>query len=194
MTAPEPTSHDAPTGEPPAGPAPAPRPASAEPLWREEFSVRSTDERYVSRRQFTKFLVLTSAAMFAGNLWLLVKSLFRREEETFPHRTIARASEVPVGGVKLFAYPEPADRCILIRRGPDEFVAFSQKCTHLSCAVYYARERDRLECPCHEGYFSAKSGRVLQGPPPRALPRVRLVVRGDSVTAVGVERGEPEEG
>jgi hypothetical protein len=29
-------------------------------LWREEFSVHAAEERYVARRQFGKFLVLTS--------------------------------------------------------------------------------------------------------------------------------------
>ncbi len=48
------------------------------PLWREEFSVRSGDESYVSRRQFGKFLVLTSLGMLAGNLWILVRSWLRR--------------------------------------------------------------------------------------------------------------------
>ena len=43
------------------------RRASSEPLWREEFSVRTADERYVTRRQLTKFLVLTSLGMFVGN-------------------------------------------------------------------------------------------------------------------------------
>ena len=33
------------------------------------------------------------------------------------------------------------------------FVAYSQKCTHLSCAVYFQPERERLYCPCHEGVF-----------------------------------------
>ena len=67
------------------------------------------------------------------------------------------------GTVRFFSYPAPADPCILVRRTNGEFTAFSQKCTHLSCAVYYAPERDRLECPCHEGYFSAANGRVIQG-------------------------------
>ena len=36
------------------------------------------------------------------------------------------------------------------------FVAYSQKCTHLSCAVYYQPERERLYCPCHEGVFDPR--------------------------------------
>ena len=69
-----------------------------------------------------------------------------------------------MGGVKLFQFPGPEDDCILVRTREDRFVAFSQKCTHLSCAVYYAKEHNRLECPCHEGYFSVDDGRVLEGP------------------------------
>jgi nitrite reductase/ring-hydroxylating ferredoxin subunit len=157
----------------------------AGPLWREEFSVHGADERYVNRRQFAKFLVLTSLGMFAGNLWILVKGWLARAP-VYPRRAVARRDEVPVGGVKLFPYPGPTDPCILLRRAAEEWVAFGQKCTHLSCAVYYARREDRLECPCHEGYFSARDGRVLQGPPQRPLPRIALERRGEEILAVGV--------
>ncbi len=160
-----------------------------QPLWREEFSVHGADERYVNRRQFAKFLVLTSLGMFAGNVWILARSWLRRAP-VYPRRAVARAGEVPEGGVKLFRYPGPEDPCILLRRPEGEWVAFSQKCTHLSCAVYYAREKDRLECPCHEGYFSARDGRPLQGPPQRPLPRIALERRGEELLAVGIERHE----
>lgn len=158
----------------------------SEPLWREEISIFSADERYVNRRQFAKFLVLTSLGMFVGNLWILVRSRLTREP-AWPARQVARTGDMPVGGVKLFRYPGPEDPCILIRRGKDEYVAYSQKCTHLSCAVYFAPARDRLECPCHEGYFSVRDGRVLQGPPQRPLPRVVLRRRGDALIAVGMD-------
>ena len=157
-----------------------------EPLWRDEFSVDLADDRYVTRRQFSKFLVLTSLGMFVGNLWILIRSWFRRSPSFQPQR-IASLDEVAVGGVKLFSYPTADDPCILIRVSSDRFVAFSQKCTHLSCAVYHAREQNRLECPCHEGYFSVEDGRVLQGPPPRALPRIALQRDDDNLVATGVE-------
>jgi Rieske Fe-S protein len=143
------------------------------------------DERYVSRRQFTKFLVLTSLGMFAGNVWILARSLFIKKP-LYSERVVCNDSDVPVGGVWLFRYPTPNDPCILIRTGEDTYVAYSQKCTHLSCAVYYAREKNRLECPCHEGYFSVTTGDVLQGPPPRPLPRVVLERHGEQLVAVGM--------
>ena len=57
----------------------------------------------------------------------------------------------------------------------------------LVIAVYFAREHNRLECPCHEGYFSIQDGSVLQGPPTRPLPRVMLERRGDNLVAVRMQ-------
>ena len=157
-----------------------------DPLWREEVSIFAADERYVNRRQFAKFLVLTSVGMFVGNLWILVKGWFSGQQ-TYPVRPVAMVDEIPVGGVKLFRYPGPDDPCILVRHSATEFAAYSQKCTHLSCAVYYSQQNGRLECPCHEGFFSVRDGRVLAGPPQRPLPRVVLERRGDALVAVGMD-------
>jgi Rieske Fe-S protein len=167
-----------------------PQPSDRQPLWREEFSVRAADERYVSRRQLTKFLTLTSLGMFVGNLWILAKS-WMHKGTSYPVRTIARLGEIQVGGVKLFEYPGPRDQCLLARTAEDSYVAYSQKCTHLSCAVYYSAKENRLECPCHEGYFSIRDGSVLQGPPTRPLPRVVLERKGGELIAVRIEE-QPE--
>lgn len=161
------------------------RQPSKDPLWKDEFSVFTADERYVSRRQLTKFLTLTSLGMFVGNLWILIRSWFYREP-AYQVLKILREGEVPVGGVKLFAYPGLQDQCILVRTGESAYVAYSQKCTHLSCAVFYAPEHRRLECPCHQGYFSVRDGSVLQGPPTRPLPRITLERRGSDLVATGV--------
>ncbi len=156
------------------------------PLWRDEFSIFAADERYVTRRQFTKFLTLASLGMFAGNLWILLR-VWLYKKPVYPTIRVASLGEIPVGGVKLFPYPSPQEQCILVRIDQDSYVAYSQKCTHLSCAVFYASEHRRLECPCHEGYFSVRDGSVLQGPPPRPLPRVVLEKRGQELFASGIE-------
>lgn len=161
--------------------------SSSTPLWAEEFSVHAAEDAYVLRRQFTKFLVLTSLAMVTGNAWIWVRSLFADPHPEYPEMTVAQASEIPAGGVKLFSYPSPIDPAILVRRTDGSLVAFSQKCTHLACAVFYSAEHDRLECPCHTGYFSARSGRVLQGPPPRPLPRIHIEERQGVIVATGVD-------
>lgn len=156
------------------------------PLWREEFSVFKSDERYVSRRQLTKFLTLTSLAMFAGNIWILIRSWFHVKAAAVPAMAVARVGEIPVGGVKLFQYPHEGEQCILVRIDEDAYAAFSQKCTHLSCAVYYSQESRDLVCPCHEGHFSVRDGSVLQGPPTRPLPAVKLERRGGELIAIGM--------
>ncbi len=163
------------------------RSPSKEPLWKDEFSVFTSDERYVTRRQFTQFLTLASLGMFVGNLWILVKAYFAKAA-SFPSVAVAEMGEIPVRGVKLFTYPTERDHCILIRASEEEYVAYSQKCTHLSCAVYFSAKEDRLECPCHQGFFSVRDGSVLQGPPPRPLPQITLERDGARLLAVGVKR------
>jgi Rieske Fe-S protein len=160
--------------------------SSNRPLWAEEFSVHASEDAYVLRRQFTKFLVLTSLGMAAGNAWIWIRSLLAEEQPALPPVVVGRSADVPPGGVRLFHYPTDRDPAILVRKPDGQLAAFSQKCTHLSCAVYYAAERNRLECPCHEGYFSVDDGRVLQGPPPRPLPMIRIEERGGDIVATGI--------
>jgi nitrite reductase/ring-hydroxylating ferredoxin subunit len=162
-------------------------PPAGQPLWREEFPVRSGDERLVTRRQFAKFLTLTSLGMLAGNLWILARSLLKGKPAPWPEARIASVAEVPVGSVRLFAYPGPHDPCILVRTAEDRFYAYSQKCTHLSCTVYYDAGPGTLECPCHNGRFALEDGRVLAGPPPRPLPRIVVERRGDELVAIGLD-------
>ena len=172
---------------------PKPGSPSSRPLWSEEFSVHAAEDAYVLRRQFTKFLLLTSCGMAVGNAWIWARSILARSRPAPAAAVVARASELPPGSVKLFAYPTAQDPAILVRTPDGAVSAFSQKCTHLSCAVYYSAENDRLECPCHEGYFSARTGRVLQGPPPRPLPRIRIEQRGGDLVATGIDGTEAEE-
>jgi len=76
---------------------------------------------------------------------------------------------------------------VLLHLPGGQFAAYSQKCTHLSCAVFYQPEEERLYCPCHEGIFSPASGDPIAGPPRRRLPRILLRRDGDVISAVGWE-------
>jgi len=75
-----------------------------------------------------------------------------------------------------------------LRMGENEFLAYSQKCTHLACAVTHKLKENQLHCPCHNGYFDRATGRPLAGPPRRPLPRIALRLQGDAIYATGVER------
>jgi Rieske Fe-S protein len=101
-------------------------------------------------------------------------------------REICRADDLAVGGFRLFEYPGPDAPCILIRSGADDFVAYARTCTHESCTVTYRSGADRLVCPCHGGAYAVADGRVLHGPPPRALERLRVAREGGHVVVTGL--------
>ena len=99
--------------------------------------------------------------------------------------------DIEPGSALNFSYPTEEDSAILIRGVDGSYQAFGQKCTHLSCPVHYSKVNDRLECPCHDGGFSAKTGEVLYGPPPRPLDKITLKTENGEVFAVNREvRGQ----
>src|SRR6478736_3403271 len=115
--------------------APDGRPADQQPAWRQDFPIDSPQDQYVERRDFVKFLTLTSLAFVVGQLWIAGKNWMRGREVPPGAKRIAAISEVAVGASLVFDYPNQHDSCVLVRLSAQEFVAFGQKCTHLSCAV-----------------------------------------------------------
>jgi len=154
--------------------------------WRDDFPVNWEGDNYVTRREMVKFLALGSMTIAGANA--VVAGLPHiLKSATMPKTKVALASSIPVGGSKLFSYPTAGDPCILIRHSNGDLVAYSQVCTHLSCAVIHNAEENSLFCPCHHGYFSVAEGRPMAGPPTRPLPRIRLEQEGNDIFAVGVE-------
>jgi Rieske Fe-S protein len=167
--------------------APDWRPMEEQPAWRNDFPIDWPQDHYVERREFMKFMVLTSLALTVGQFWIAAQNWWRRRRGEPEIRRVAALTDVPVGGVLTFTYPGEEDDCVVARTGEHEFVAYSQKCTHLSCAVRPLVGKGVLHCPCHEGYFDLRSGRPIAGPPRRPLPLVRLEVRGNDIYATGIE-------
>jgi Rieske Fe-S protein len=162
------------------------RPMAEQPQWRRDFAIDWPEDHYVARRDFAKFLVLTSGAFVAGQGWIAARHLVRRRRPPPERLKIALLSELPLGSAQMFNFPVEHEPCLLIRTAEGELLAYSQKCTHLSCAVIPLISEGVLKCPCHEGYFDLYTGRNIAGPPPRPLPKIELEVRGDEVYAVSV--------
>ena len=162
-------------------------PPEAQPAWRQDFPIDWPQDRYVERRDFMKFLVLISGAFAVGQFWIAAANWRRRRQGLPPIQRVAAVDDVAVGGTLVFSYPGDHDPCVLVRLADSEYVAYSQKCTHLSCAVIPRPELGALHCPCHEGYFDLRTGRPTAGPPSRPLPRVLLDVRGGAIYATGME-------
>jgi Rieske Fe-S protein len=158
---------------------------TAEPIWRRDFPYEAAGEEEVTRREFARYLVLGAGAMAAGNVGLAVWTQLRSINEGEP-RAIVALDAVAVGESFLFRYPTEDDPAVLLRLGERDVVAFSQKCTHLGCVVYFQAEEDRWHCPCHEGNFETRTGDVISGPPTRPLGRIDVEIRDDGqVWALG---------
>lgn len=153
-----------------------------DPLWRQDFPLTSAGEEEVVRREFVRYLVLASGGFAAGNVGIAAWSSVRSVNEGEP-RPIVDLADVAEDSAHLFHYPTGADPAILLHLPGGELRAFSQKCTHLGCVVYYAPGTGELECPCHEGLFDATTGDVLAGPPQRPLGRIEVEVRDGVVWA-----------
>jgi nitrite reductase/ring-hydroxylating ferredoxin subunit len=158
--------------------------------YQQEFPYERGEEAQVTRREFCNFLGLTSAALFVGAAGFAGKAVLDgREKPMFEPAQIAEAASMPLNSAINFKFPGEHDSAILIRTADGNYHAYGQKCTHLSCPVYYASEHQRLECPCHEGAFDAATGNVLYGPPPRPLDAIELDVRDGQVWATGRKPG-----
>lgn len=154
--------------------------------WRSEFPYHWDADELVSRRELLHFAVYTSGALFVATAALALLGLTRAPGRA-PVMPVTRASRLPEGEAFYFEYPNAGDQAMLLHLPGDRFVAYSQKCTHLSCAVYYQAQAARLYCPCHEGVFNPLTGDPVAGPPRRRLPRILLRRQGDLIYAVGWE-------
>ena len=163
------------------------RPIDEQPAWRQDFPIDWPQDHHVERREFTKFMVLTSLALTVGQFWIAAQNWLRRRRGDPEMRRVASIRDIPANGVVTFAYPEEHDDCVLVRTNEGALVAYSQKCTHLSCAVRPMVDQGVIHCPCHEGYFDLQTGRPISGPPQRPLPVVHLQVAGDEIYATGIE-------
>jgi nitrite reductase/ring-hydroxylating ferredoxin subunit len=159
-----------------------------------EFPYERDEEAQVTRREFCNFLRLTSAALFVGAAGFAAKAAFdARKAGSLSAARINGADTLAPNTSLNFTYPTARDSAILIRTADGAYHAYGQKCTHLSCPVYYSRNQQRLECPCHEGAFDAATGNVLYGPPPRALDVIEVEVHDGQVWATGRNASTPND-
>ena len=151
-----------------------------------DFPYDRDEEAQVTRREFCNFLGLTSAALFVGAAgFSTAAAIDASRVSLFTPLKIEGAETLSPGASLNFRYPTEKETAILVRALDGSYYAFGQKCTHLSCPVYFDQGNQRLECPCHEGAFDARTGNVLYGPPPRPLDMVKIEIRHGEVWAIG---------
>ena len=103
--------------------------------WQAEFPYHWDADDQVSRRELLRFAVMASGALFAATAGVTALN-YLKPLRTVRQQTIVEAASVPVGSVHYFQYPTAEDPAILLHLADGRFVAYSGRCTHLSCAVY----------------------------------------------------------
>jgi cytochrome b6-f complex iron-sulfur subunit len=87
-------------------------------------------------------------------------------------------NQVGTGQAHFFQYHgHPA---VVLQKSPGVYIALSAICTHLGCIVQWVPEKSEFLCPCHGGLY-ASDGRVISGPPPKALPTIPVALSGDNL-------------
>lgn len=160
------------------------------PKLNEDFPINWEDDHFVTRREFFKFLTMASGGITVGTVALAAYTQLSKTERSFEPAMICKVDDLKPGSALAFSYPRPGDLGILVRKRDGEFVAFTRRCTHLSCPVEYEVHdgTELLYCPCHNGAFSLEDGKVLQGPPPHPIPRIKVETRNDEIWALGIFR------
>jgi nitrite reductase/ring-hydroxylating ferredoxin subunit len=137
----------------------------------------------VTRRDYLRILVTVSGGLLIGTGAIAAGLFRRRASGSAPPLRVA--DHLAPGQAVTFHYPGGNDPAMALRLPSGRLVGYSAVCTHLSCAVLWRPQHNRLECPCHNGAFDPATGGVLYGPPPRPLPTVRLQERPDGIWAIG---------
>src|SRR5262245_24775142 len=98
--------------------------SGGDPRWQQDFPINRGEEIDNSRRQFIKFLGLTSLAFFTGTLGVALKAVFEEQRTSeLPTMRVASVSDIPKGQSLNFMYPEGGYPAILIHLPSGDFVA-----------------------------------------------------------------------
>lgn len=139
----------------------------------------------MNRRSFFEKIV---AAIFgASGLAFIAPAL----AYLYPNKNFASGTRelVDVNGRAITAeeVTEGASRVGLIQGSPaivfrrnNELVAFSAVCTHFGCTVAYEPADEVFVCPCHGGEYDI-DGNVLDGPPPKPLPKLKVQIESGKI-------------
>lgn len=138
------------------------------------------------RRKFLNLLLGGSLAAFvAAALYPFVRFLAPQETtegEASGRVLIGRAQEIPLGAFVKFRFGRAP--CLAVNY-QGRYYAYGAICTHLGCIVNWSKDEEEITCPCHDGSFDPRTGKVLAGPPPSPLPKLRVIEEGGELYAQG---------
>ncbi|MFQ5854399.1 MAG: ubiquinol-cytochrome c reductase iron-sulfur subunit [Anaerolineae bacterium] len=137
----------------------------------------------VDRLSRPKWLVSTGSSSGGGSTWTAVTDV----------------SEIPEGSPVEKAYAwrrkegwmttSGRSSVWLIKHEDGTFTAFDPHCTHLGCPYSWSEEEALFLCPCHDAAFDI-TGRVVKGPPPRALDHYEVKIEDGEILIGELIEGE----
>lgn len=122
------------------------------------------------KRKFLKILWAGLGLIALGELAMVILSFFRPVAKK--NVAVSAAKMIDAGSADTY---EPGSvsafvtgQFYLVCLEDGGFLALSNRCTHLGCAVPWDKELKKFICPCHASEFDIM-GNVLSSPAPRAL-------------------------
>ena len=106
--------------------------------WKKDFPIEKQLSNQVNRRDFVKFLTLVSGGLMVGSGLVAATAYISPKEAVKGEHFICNKEDIPIGGTRSFVLEGSTIPYILIHLENGEFRAYEQKCTHLSCSVFYA--------------------------------------------------------
>jgi Rieske Fe-S protein len=135
----------------------------------------------VSRRTFLNTLFGGWLIAFCGgSFWALMKFAFPTlgKEPDFVVLKAKDFLDIPSNSVKPFAWGGKLG--LFFKTAQGKSFALKGVCTHMECNITYKPEEKKFFCACHKGWFD-ETGKVLEGPPPKALEFFDFNVEDDKL-------------
>lgn len=131
---------------------------------------KTTTRDHKPRRSFLTVLWIGLGLVALGELILMIVSFFRpvskKEKQSAVFTVIDAGSSETYEPGTVTAFVSGQFYLACLQDGG--FLAMSNKCTHLGCAVPWDKDKKKFICPCHSSEFDI-FGNVLRSPAPRAL-------------------------
>jgi cytochrome b6-f complex iron-sulfur subunit len=134
---------------------------------------RAIESHRAKRRDLLRIGFLSATALAATELAATFAPFFR------VNRIVGLGARVPLTQMKseiLEKFAASRDEPILFAQHrffllhpPGAIVAAYRRCTHLGCAVPFAKDEDRFHCPCHGSIYDKHTALALSEPAPRGL-------------------------
>jgi len=93
---------------------------------------------------------------------------------------LTAVADVPVGGGHMVTDSATDATVWVLQLQRGQFTAYDATCSHQGCTVDFVSPGDGFACPCHGARFDAQ-GQVVNGPAPRGLTAVPVVVDGADI-------------